>query len=254
MVFLLLRILPYLTPVAYFFLARSIFIWSDFYQWFLAAVFLLISLYFLLLKIKSPVKPILPLWLFALIFAFTGLTFSFILENSLVINLFFIAWSAVLLVYLEAVFHDFYETYRKHLLNLDNIVLYGNLLVIFFASASLLSWGVFLNFPYLLIFTILPAIYFFLLSLAFKLKKFSQRDGRFAAGVITLILFEILLGFKLLPISFYVSAAGLSIVYYCLSNLALSSHDKKLALKDFLKYGLFSLLLLLIVLLTAVWL
>lgn len=253
MVFLLLRILPYLTPVAYFFLARAIFTWSDFYQWFLAAVFLLVSLYFLLLKAKSPVKPILPLWLFALVFAFTGLAFSFILENGLVINLFFIAWSAVLFVYLEAIFHDFYETYRKHLLNLDNIVLYCSLLIIFFLTASLLSWGVFLNFSYLLIFAILPAVYYFLLNLSFRLQKFDLRDSRFKAGAITLILFEILLGFKLLPVSFYVSAAGLSITYYCLFNLALSGRHRKLSVKDFLKYGLFSLLLLLAVLLTAVW-
>jgi hypothetical protein len=253
MLFLLLRILPYLTPVVYFFLARAIFLWSDSYQFFLLAIFLLLSLYFLLLKIKSPGKPVLPLGVFALIFAFTGLTFSFSLENNLVINLFLAIWSLVLFIYLEAVFHDFYETYRKHLLNLENIVLYCNLLVIFFLTASLLSWGVFLNFSYWLIFIILPAVYFFLLTLSFKLQKFGLVDSRLKAGVITLILWEILIGFKLLPVSFYVSAAGLSIAYYCLFYLVLSGRHGKLSWKDFLKYAIFSLLLLLIVLLTAVW-
>lgn len=254
MVFLLIRFLPYVIFPAYFILARLIFAFTDFWFWPLALVFVMLGFYFFLLKIKSPAKNMLFLFLFAAVFSFAGLAYSFILENDWIINIFLAVWSIVLWLYLESVFHDFYDTKRKHIVNLENITLYGNILVIFFLSSALLSWQIFLNFSYPLIFAFLASVYFCLLYLACSRQGFTARQSTVKSAVLALILSEILLGFKFLPVSFYVSSACLAVVYYWLFNLIVLDYKGQLSSKNSIKYAIFALGLIVLILLTAVWL
>lgn len=254
MVFLLIRFLPYFIPLAYFILAKLIFSFVDAWVWLLLLILVLLAVYFLLLQIKSPRKNNPFLFLFAVIFAFSGLAYSFILENKLVIDFFLLSWSVVLWLYLESVFHDFYDTTRKHIINLENIVLYGNILVVFFLSSALLSWQIFLNFSYPLIFSLLVAVYFCLLYLACWRQRLPAKNALVKASVMTLVLAEILLGFKLLPVSFYVSGVCLAIAYYLLFNLVMLDYKGQLQKKNLIKYAALAAGLIAIVVLTAVWL
>jgi len=254
MLFLLLRLMPALVPLLFFISTKAAFYYIDEWQWALAAVLILPLAYFALLKYKDRSKRIIWPALYAVIFAATGFVYSLILENPLIINIYLISWSLIYALYLEAFFHDFYETAKVHILDLFNITHYGNILIIFFATAALVSFNIFLNLPWLALLVIFAAVCFSVIYLAFERSGLERRHALLYSAVIDLILAEILGGLLLLPASFYVIAAIAALCYYLLTQTLLYAAGNKLSRKFFIELLGFSALILIIVAATAAWL
>lgn len=254
MLFLLLRILPILIPISFFVITKANFSFIENWPWFLSANLLLPAIYFILLKFKNQGKTIIWLAAFALIFAGTGYAYGLVLENPTVINMFLIGWSLVYGLYLEAVFHDFYETDKTFVLNLLNITLYGSILIIFFLTAALASFNIFLNLSWAVLLAGSAAAYFAIIYLTFRRHGLPARQGLIYAAVTDLILAEILGALLLLPSSFYVIAIITALCYYLLMQILLSAYDSKLNRKRLIELFVFSGLILLIIVATAVWL
>ena len=132
--------------------------------------------------------------------------------------------------------------------------MYGNILVIFFLSATFLNWQIFLNFPYIWLFWGLVAVYFCLTYLSLLRQKVNSAKALIRSGAIALLLAEILLAFKFLPVSFYVTAVCLAIYHYLLFNLLLLEDRGQLDKKSFLKYLAFVVIIIFLILFTTVWL
>lgn len=254
MLFLLLRLLPAIIPILFFVLTKAVFYYADSWPWFLAAILLLPAAYFALLKYKNRDKIVIWLGAFSLIYASTGFAYSLVLENPAVINIYLIFWSLIYALYLEAVFHDFYETAKAYVFNLLNITLYGNILIIFFLTAVLVSFNIFLNLSWIVLLVISATANFLIIYLAFQRQNLPKKQALIYSGIVDLILTEVLGGLLLLPSSFYVIAIITALCYYLLMQILLYSINQKLDRKLLIELLAFSGILLLIVLVTAAWL
>jgi len=253
MSFLLLRLLPYLIPVLFFVATKLVFYYNDFWPWFFGLILAVSLLYFVLLKYKNRDKRVILLAFFALIYAISGLAYSLVLENPVVINIFILAWSMFYWLYLEAVFHDFYETDKTFVFNLMNITLYGNILIIFFLTAALTNFSIFLNLTFWQLLLILIVVYYCLLYLVLLRQGKSPYQSRLYGAINSLVLVELLGALIFLPSSFYVIAASIALGYYLLVSLSLLSLNNQLNRKIFFRYLSFSILILAAILLTAAW-
>lgn len=253
MIFLLVRFLPYFIPVCYFVLAKATASQPDLWLMFLVLGLLLTLANFVLLKVKNRQKPVLGLAIFAVIYYLSGLAYFLVLENAWVINAYLVVWSLVFWLYLEAVFHDFYETTHTHILNLQNISLYVNILIIFFLTGSLVSFYIFLNWSEVGILLLLGLAYLGVINFALIQQKINRDEAWVYSSIITLILLEVLLALLFLPTSFYVAAAIVSLVYYGLSSLTLLALKKQLVKKLFWRYLVLCLMVGLAIFLTAAW-
>lgn len=254
MLFLLLRLLPAIIPILFFASVEGVFYYADQWQWFLAAILALPLFYFALLKYKNRDKAVVGLGVFALIYALTGLAYSLVLENPAVINIYLIVWSLIYALYLEAVFHDFYETAKTFVFNLQNITLYGGILIVFFLTATLVSFNIFLNLSWFALLLLAAAAYFSLTYLAFRRHGLPKNQALLYAGLVDLILTETLGGLMLLPSSFYVIAVIAALCYYLLMQILLYAHGDKLSRKLLIELLAFCGAILLVVAATAAWL
>lgn len=254
MLFLLLRLLPAIIPILFFISIKSAFYYTDEWQWFLGGILLLPVAYFALLKYKNRDKKIIWLGLFALIFATTGFIYALLMENPAIINIYLVGWSLVYWLYLEAVFHDFYETAKTYIFNLFNITLYGNILIIFFLTASLVSFNIFLNLSWVLLLLIAVSAYFAIIFLAFQRHGLPHGKSLLYAGYLDLILMEILGGLLLLPVSFYIIAIITALCYYLLMQITLLATAGTLNRKLLFELLGFCGGILFIVVVTAAWL
>jgi hypothetical protein len=199
----------------------------------------LIIINFVLLKYKNPKKKnFIWLLLFAIIFGLTGWLYVLILEFNLIINLFLFFWSLVYWLYLEAVFHEFYETDRQYAFNLRNITLYSNILIIFFLTASLVNFNIFLGFSLWWLILILFLIY----NILFYLTYLKQELGHsaFLYSIIGSILLIQTLGVLLfLPVSLYLIAALVSLLYYFFIMLTSLDFRGQLSKNNLIKNSFF---------------
>lgn len=226
MIFLALRIFPYLSVLVYFSLIRLMFVWPDFWNWFLLSVLVWGAVYFLLLKYKNPHKPIFISALFSFALLSAGAVYVLILGNGWLVNLFLVIWSALIGFYFEGVFHDFYKTERVGIINLDNLSLYAGMLAVFFFTATIVNLFIFLNFDYWLILLILTVVYGACIFKPLKRIKPDDSDLLIWGTVFWLILFEVLVALLFLPFSFYVIAFVVASVYYLLFALVLATDNK----------------------------
>ncbi len=253
MVFLFIRILPFIIPLSYILSAKALFYFSDYWLLIAVAQSILLAVWFGLLKRKDPEKPLLLLFIYGLIYGLSGLAYLAILESAWIINLFLLAWAFVFWLYLEAVFHDFYKTDKTYILNLQNISLYCNILIVFFLTAALVNFSIFFNWPWLLL---LPGVFLVYLPIsyaAFLRQGLSLKKSQVFAVALSLIMIQLLGAQMLWPVSFYVIALISSLVYYLLLSLSFFWINKTLDAKAAIKYVLFSTALAIVVLISARW-
>ena len=255
MLFILLRFLPYAIPLAYFASLRLVFYYNDQWSWFFYGMLALIAAYFVLLKYKNPRRQVALLAAFALVFAATGFAYALILENSYIISLFLLGWSLILGLYLEAVFHDFYKTAKAYVLSLSNIALYGGILTVFFLTAAMNSFNIFLSLKW---YYLLPglAIAYAIISLLTVLRHNggALKPALLNSGIISLIMLELTGGLMILPCSFYVIAIVAALAYYSMITLLVASQNGRLNRRELWRLLGFVGAGLAIALLTANWL
>jgi len=155
--------------------------------------------------------------------------------------------------YLEAVFHDFYETEKTPFLNLANITLYGNILVIFFLTAAAVAFDIFLNFPWLPLLLFLIASYFVLIYLALNKQDLGRPIVWLYSLILTLIMGELFTALLFLPSSFYVLASLLALTYYFFTYLIILSAAGKLKRRSLAWFSLLVALVAIAILATAAW-
>ena len=253
MLFLLLRILPYAVPVLFFLTIKGVFYYPDAWPFLAVAAILPPLLYFILLKVKNREKEMFFLAAFALIFSGTGFCYALLLENPISINLFLVVWSLFYGLFLEAVFHDLYETAKTRILDLRNISWYGSILCVFFLTGTLVAFDIFLNFPVAILLIILAVAYFCLLYLTLLRQGWEKNRARIYAGLIDLSLVELMGALLIWPSSFYVLAAILSLVYYLLLLLVVAASRQELDRKRLFHYLVYGGVILLAILLSANW-
>lgn len=253
MLFLLNRIAPYLVPLLYFVLVKLLFYFPG--QWMVIGIGIIALALsnFILLKLKDKTKRVFWLALWSVVYALSGSAYILILEHAWIINAFLIIWALVYWLYLEAVFHDFYETEKTYILDLQNITLYGNILIIFFLTASLDSLYVFLNFSWLHIFSLLALVYFCLFYLAYLRQKLPAREIKSYSLMGAWMLFGLVAAVSFLPSSIYVLASVVSLAYYILVSLLLLDYKGLLLAKSLWRHLFFFGLVILAVLATAAW-
>lgn len=253
MIFLLVRLLPFVMPLIYFMLLKVIFYFPNFWFWIIFSSVVLLFLWLVLLRSRDPSKPLLPSLAYGSIFLITGFLYLMILENKWVVNSFSLGWSFIFWLYLEAVFHDFYKTEKTHILNLQNISLYSNILVIFFLSASLSNFSIFLNWSKILILIFLLVMLFILLHSVFLFQGWEIKKVQVFSFILSLMMIEFYATIMLLPASFYVMASLFAGLYYFLSGISILWVRQSLDKTSFIKYLVFSLFFAIIIIGSADW-
>lgn len=254
MIFLLVRILPYLAPVAYFLMLKGIFYFPDHWIWIILLAAFTLSAWFALLKSRDVSRPLLLPFCYGLIFLFSGFSYLMILENNWAINIFSVGWPFMLWLYLEAVFHDFYRTGKTYILNLQNISLYSGILAIFFLSASLSNFSIFLNWPRIWVLVILSATYLVVSYSIFLFQGWEIKKAQVFSFILSLVMVEFSATAMLLPASFYITAALSAGLYYFLLGISVLWMKKNLDKIIFAKYLAFFLVFVAIVIGSADWL
>ncbi|MFA6594402.1 MAG: hypothetical protein WCT16_04070 [Candidatus Buchananbacteria bacterium] len=254
MVLLILRLFPYLAAIIFFILGKTVFYWPDYWLWFFIALLLLPGVYFSLIRIKRKTKPVIATYLYSLLFTVAGFAFLLILENIYVINFFLLIWSFLFGLYLEAVFHDFYETDKVHIVNLNNLSLYFNILIVFFLTASLVNFSIFLNWSMVAIVCLLGLVYFFLYYWLYLKHLPERRQALIYALIQAIVLTELLFLLLIWPVSFYVIAILAAAIYYLMLSLTLSHIQDGNKRNAVLRTIIIFVLVVILTLISAIWL
>ncbi|HLD28636.1 MAG TPA: hypothetical protein VJB67_03395 [Patescibacteria group bacterium] len=253
MIFLLLRILPFVIPIIYFLNVRLLFYFNGYWLWFLALILIINTGYFWLLNLKTKDKNIVYLYVHSVVFAVVGFVYSLFLGHTLFINLFITFWAFIYLIYLESAFHYFYRSKKIYLVDLKKIVPYINLIVFFIASATLYNFYIFLNLSWWWVLLTGLLVSYILVFVDFTIQGFKLSISWQYSLIISLILLEILVALLYVSVSLYVSAIIMAITYYLLVSFSAMSITKELNRARILQYSAFAILTLIIVLSTATW-
>lgn len=253
MVFLLIRVLPFVLPLFYLAIMKLLFYFSGWWYLIIFSILILDILYFFLFYIRVKIKEILFVSVHSILFLITGFIFSFLLSNNVVINLYIIFWSFIYFIYLESVFHYFYLTRKFFIIDFKNIITYINLLIFFLVVASLINGYIFLNLSWWWVCIIYLVISFFLIWVYFLIHSIDRKLRNLYTAIITVILLELMIVILFLPVSFYVSAITLSVVYYLLSSLTLFQLQHQLTRSLVSQYIIFAIIILVLVFATAAW-
>jgi len=254
MIFVLIRIFPVLISLLHFVLFRTIFYVNDFWYWPVILLLILDILYFLFIFYKKRDGIIFIFLFHSLVFLLAGLVYILILGSDIVINSFLIIWSLIYFIYLESVFHHLYQTKRVLLFNLRNVVSYINLIAIFLLVSALINFYIFINFSWGAVFLIFLTCLIILILTQFKLNKIEYKKIILYTIILFLIFAEFIIVVMFLPVSFYVSAVIISLLYYLLISLSLLNIKGGLTTSVLMQYIVFTVVSLILVSITSQWL
>ncbi|OGY49747.1 MAG: hypothetical protein A3B89_02340 [Candidatus Buchananbacteria bacterium RIFCSPHIGHO2_02_FULL_40_13] len=254
MIFVFIRLSPFLIPLLYFIMLEAMFYFDNFRFWPFLILLLFNALYFLSIFFKKRKNEALIFLWHSSILLSIGLAYPLILGSQLFINLFIVIWLLVYLVYLESTFHYFYGTKKILLMDLKNVLAYVDLLTIFFLSVFLINLYVFVNLAAWLVLLVVFSSAFWLIFSQLKINQIAIRPGLVYALVLSLLLTEVLLADLFLSVSFYVSAVLIALLYYLLVSLSILNLQGSLTRGLAIRYLVFTLAIILIVALTSQWL
>ena len=254
MLFAIIRLLPFIIPVYYFLSLKSLFYFNSWWPFVLVSIIAINIVYLLLLRIKSKDKKVSAVLFYSIIYAVCGFVYILILENPLFINLFLFFWSLIYFIYWEAVFHHFYQTQKRSILEMKNIILYLNLIIIFFYSSLIINLNIFLSLDWYWVLLAAFLINLTLLINFFLFNDLTLSKNKLTIFVLDLILLQLLGALIYLPISFYVVAFIISLCYYWLTSFFLLYAGNNLRPVKIIKYLVFGFVIGLLVVLTSFWL
>jgi len=253
MLFLLVRALPFLSPLIYFLLMRGLMVFSGWwYVWLVVIIVLNFATFYLFLW-KRRRKRVWFFFIYSTIFLCLGFAQSLLFSTGAVILTLQIIWSVIYAIYLESIFNYLYRTKKFFLIELKSITAYINLIIIFFLGLALLGFYIFLNVSWWWILLIYFVVSFIILFDRFLIHQFPLSVNVVYSAVIALILIEILGGLLWWPVSMYVTSIILSIIYYIASSYAILEAQDRLDKKMIIRFSVFALIALVIVLGTAQW-
>ncbi|MEI6288781.1 MAG: hypothetical protein WCP18_04415, partial [bacterium] len=239
MVFLLIRFLPFVLPIVYWLMLMATNYDVGYWQIFLAVICIADLVYFLLLYLRTKKYPVIWLFLHSWIFVCSGWFFILILDKPLLLQVFAVIWSAVYFVYLESVFHHFYETEKVSIIDLNHIIGYANFAIFFLTLSCLFNVFIFLDLKWWWFLAIAILVSFVLLFSQMLIAKMPSRKAFLSSVWLMIILTEIVAGFMILPISFYVSAFVGALSFYFFVSLFLLAKDEKIKKQTIWQYAIF---------------
>ena len=187
------------------------------------------------------------------LFFLGGLFFLIFLEENFLRQFFLLSLVAILWLYLKVVYLRFHLKTKYQLHSLENISTHISLIAVFLITSSLFSWHIFINIPtWILLLIFIPII----LLINSQLTWVSDSNLKFSWPyiiVIAVVLSEIFLSVSFLPTSIYVNGLIVTLGYYLTAGLA---RNWLLGIKEdrvIKRYFIISLVILLIILLTAKW-
>jgi len=130
---------------------------------------------------------------------------------------------------------------------------YVNLVSFFFLQIDLFAFAIFLDQPWYLSFGINLIFSSFLTYQVFWLSGVRLVDGGLHLMIVLLILSECFWALAILPISFYVAATVLSVIYYLLINISRNFLVGLLNQKMIQRYVVIGIIMVVLVLMTAQW-
>jgi len=254
MLFAVIRLMPFVIPVYYFLSLKALFFFNSAWPLILASIIVINVVYLLLLRIKSRDKKVSAVLFYSVIYAAAGFVCLLVLENPLFINLFLIFWSLIYFIYWEAVFHYFYQTQKRSVLEMKNIIQYLNMIIFFLSSALLINLNIFWSLQWYFVLLIAFLVNLILLVNFFLFTDLPLKKNELIILTLDLILLQLLIALFYLPISFYVGAFLIALCYYWLSSFFLLAAQHNLRAKRLIQYLVFGLIIGLFVGLTSFWL
>jgi len=247
------RLIPIITPILIFVLSQ-IFLATPkvfYYALGIGVLIIVISVKYLSRGIKNN-------WL---IFTISPVLFflSFSLYSSLIANSFLIQFIFVLCLwfifsYLKNLYYFLSYEVPERAQKLDHLILSGGFLTFFALTSSLYGLPIFLNWPFFKFLLVFIPLAFLLLIQFFAIKKISFKPFLPFIGINILILSELALVLSFLPFNFNVLGFLLTIFFYFFLLVfrlrlreELNYHNLKLPI-------VFSLLIIVITILSARWL
>ena len=253
MLFFFIRVLTVIIPLLYFVALRTMLYFNNVWYVFLLFILVINGLYFWLLRSKNKQAKFGFLFLYSLPYIVTGFLYLLILENAIIISLFLLAWAFIYWLYLEAVFHYFFQTKQVLLIDLKHIIAYSNSVIIFFLVATLVNFSIFLNLAWYIILPVVALVIFVLLRALFIFENLDQKVVYYYTVIIDLLLIELLWSLLFWPVSFYVIALVITLAYYLAVSMSKAYLAKALNSKLVIKYLIFAMVALALVLGTATW-
>jgi len=254
MLFAVIRLMPFIIPIYYFASLKALFFFNSWWPFVFASIIAVNVIYLLLLRVKSKDKKVSAVLFYSVIYAIFGFIALLILENQVFINLFLVFWSLVYFIYWEAVFHYFYQTQKRSILEMKNIILYLNILVVFVYSALIINLNVFWGLQWYWVLLTAFIVNAIILMNLLLFTDLSPAKNKLIIFTLDLILLQLLVALFYLPISFYVGAFVMALCYYWLSSFFLLSTQNSLRPKKLIQYLAFGLVIGLFVILTSFWL
>jgi len=254
MIFILIRIFPFLIPLLYAGILKSVLVLNGQIFWPIVVALVINFWYFLFIFIKKKRGEVFIFILHSTILMLVGFTYLLILSSPVFINLFIIIWSLLYFLYLESIFHHFYQTNRVLLLDLKNIIAYVNLLAFFFLTAFLINLYIFINFSIWLVFLLVGLVAFILIISRLRVNGLTWLKSLVYSITSSILVVEVLVALLYLSVSFYVSALFLAVLYYLLSSFLVLNSKDNLTSKIVWQYLAFTLAVIIIIALTSQWL
>lgn len=188
-----------------------------------------------------------------LCFALGGSLFLSFLQGRFIKHFFALFLALALGIFLEVIYSKFHNRIKYQPHSLENISFNLNIITVFFIASGFFSLITFLGFSFLFFWLL-----FIVIILLLNYQIIWLAGSRFSIGgwylfIITLIMAEVFWAVNFLPTSIYVNGLLLTISYYLLAGL---SRNWLLDIKEFKvvkRYLFTSLIILVIILITAKW-
>ena len=179
--------------------------------------------------------------------------FLMFIENVSVYRLLGAGSAVALYLWLSQVLNYHYFSGRYQAYTLESLSLYLDIITIFFLSGAFFAGLVFFSAN---LFVVLPvaAITYGLLSYqVFWSYKFSWAQSWLLVLVNTLVLIEILAALSFGPMSFYVNALILTVIYYLITIISRDFLREELSRRRIVSYAILSAIIIILLFLTAQW-
>jgi len=193
-----------------------------------------------------------PFLLYALALFGVGMGSIMFLSNQLIVQLLIIGWTALVLIFFEGLFHYLYQTDKRSLVDIGQVLNYYNGIIFFAFIVVVVNGVVFLRFNSWLAWIIIGVMAALLFFTQLRIKKASRSSS--IALLVGLMSTQFIFAFHFLSLGVHVVAATVTLGFYWVTSLILAHFEGILTQRRFISYSVVTIALLLAVLLSAQWL
>jgi len=248
------KLLPILTSILVFIFLEIYIIWPFLiYFCFVAANFMIIYTAWCFCR-KTEIKEnffdyfIIPSLLTSSIIAY-----SVFVKEGFFLHLLFVVHFFLIYIYFKIIYNYLLKKSSYIESSLSNFFLYGNFLVIFFIGSSAFAFQSFIDISAWVIMIIIIFIIAIILFEILKINNIDKEKIFFYVAIGSLIIAEIYWALSYMPFNYNILGFLLAVCYYVLSDLTritLKNNISKIVVR---RYVIFSLISIIIILLTATW-